>query len=180
MYTVSLCFVLLQSCYQLLMQQCDWLTVFVRDVSFVSRQSYGYSNATLGKSTNVWTHLVFEIMYHENVIKWNHFPRYWPFVRGFHRSPVNSPHKRPVTRSFDVFFDLRLNKWLSKQSWGWWFVTALRPLWRHCNDICTWYVINQNDGNNHFNATTISDRRTLYLGDLFTSIMYYNESLWLI
>ena len=28
---------------------------------------------------------------------------------------------RPVTRSFDVFFDLRLNKRLSKQSWGWWF-----------------------------------------------------------
>ena len=26
-------------------------------------------------------------------IKWQHFPRYWPFVRGIHRSPVNSPHK---------------------------------------------------------------------------------------
>ena len=30
---------------------------------------------------------------HDDVIKWKHFPRYWPFVRGFHRSPVNSPHK---------------------------------------------------------------------------------------
>ena len=30
---------------------------------------------------------------HDDVIKWNHFPRYWPFVRGIHRSPVNSPHK---------------------------------------------------------------------------------------
>ena len=30
---------------------------------------------------------------HDNVIKWKHFPRYWPFVRGIHRSPVNSPHK---------------------------------------------------------------------------------------
>ena len=30
---------------------------------------------------------------HEDVIKWKHFPRYWPFVRGIHRSPVNSPHK---------------------------------------------------------------------------------------
>ena len=27
------------------------------------------------------------------VMKWKHFPRYWPFVRGIHRSPVNSPHK---------------------------------------------------------------------------------------
>ena len=38
-----------------------------------------------------------------------------------------------VTRSFDVFFDLRLNKRLSKQSWGWWFETLSCPLWRHCN-----------------------------------------------
>ena len=30
---------------------------------------------------------------HDDVIKWTHFPRYWPFVRGIHRSPVNSPHK---------------------------------------------------------------------------------------
>ena len=30
---------------------------------------------------------------HDEVIKWKHFPRYWPFVRGIHRSPVNSRHK---------------------------------------------------------------------------------------
>ena len=34
-----------------------------------------------------------EVLYHDDVIKWKHFPRYWPFVRGIHRSPVNSPHK---------------------------------------------------------------------------------------
>ena len=39
-----------------------------------------------------------------------YFPRYWPFVRGIHRWPVNSPRKGPVTRSFDVFFDLRIEK----------------------------------------------------------------------
>ena len=43
------------------------------------------------------------------------------------------PAQMPVTRSFHVFFDLRLNKQLSKQSWGWWFETQSRPLWRHCN-----------------------------------------------
>ena len=43
--------------------------------------------------------------------------------------------QRPVTPSFDVFFDLRLNKSLSKQSWGWWFETLSRPLWRHRNDV---------------------------------------------
>ena len=30
---------------------------------------------------------------HDDVIKWKHFRRYWTFVRGIHRSPVNSPHK---------------------------------------------------------------------------------------
>ena len=43
------------------------------------------------------------------------------------------PAQRPVTRSFDVFFDLRLNILLSKQSRGWGFETPSRPLWRHCN-----------------------------------------------
>ena len=54
-------------------------------------------------------------------------------------SPVTGelPAQRPVTRSFDVFFGLRLNKRLSKQSWGWWFETLSRPLWCHSNvDSC--------------------------------------------
>ena len=72
--------------------------------------------------------------HHDDVIKWKHFPHYWPFVQGIHRSPVNSPAQRPVMRSFDVFFDLHLNKGLSKQWWGWWFETPSCPLWRHCND----------------------------------------------
>ena len=43
-------------------------------------------------------------------------------------SPVTGefPTQRPVTRSFDIFFDLRLNKRLSKQRWGWWFETSSR------------------------------------------------------
>ena len=54
---------------------------------------------------------------------------------GIHRSPVTGefPTERPVTRGFDIFFDLCLNKRASKQSWGWWFETPSRPLWRHCN-----------------------------------------------
>ena len=41
--------------------------------------------------------------------------------------PGEFPTQRPVTRSFDVFFDLRLNKRLSKQPWGWWFETHRAP-----------------------------------------------------
>ena len=33
------------------------------------------------------------VLTHDDVIKWRHFPCYWPFVWGIHRSPVNSPHK---------------------------------------------------------------------------------------
>ena len=48
--------------------------------------------------------------------------------------PGEFPAQRPVTRSFDLFCDLRLNKRLRKQSWGWWFETPSPPLWRHCNE----------------------------------------------
>ena len=48
--------------------------------------------------------------------------------------PGEFPAQRPVTRSFGVFFDLRLNKRLSKQWWGWRFETLSHPLWCHRNE----------------------------------------------
>ena len=45
--------------------------------------------------------------------------------------------QRPVTRSFDVFFDLRLNKRLGKQSWRRWFETLSPSLRRHCDGMTT-------------------------------------------
>ena len=54
--------------------------------------------------------------------------------------PGEFPTQRPVTRSFGVYLDLRPNQRLSKQSWGWWFETASRPLWRHRNIyICLYF-----------------------------------------
>ena len=57
-------------------------------------------------------------------------------------SPVSGefPAQRPVTRSFNVFFDQRPNKRLSKRSWGWWFETHSPPLWRHSNGYVGFYV----------------------------------------
>ena len=66
--------------------------------------------------------------------------------------PGEFPTQSPVTRSFDVFFDLCLNKRLSKQSWGWWFETPSWSLWRQCNEmsllvvenswiVCPWWRI---------------------------------------
>ena len=51
--------------------------------------------------------------------------------------PGEFPTQRPVTRSFDVFCDLRHNKPLSKQPWGWWCETLSHSLWRHRN---VWYT----------------------------------------
>ena len=50
-------------------------------------------------------------------------------------SPVTGkfPTQRPVTRSFNVCFDLHLNKRLIKQLWGWWFKMPSCSLWRHRN-----------------------------------------------
>ena len=85
---------------------------------FLSRESRPFTTAKIA---------------HDDVIKWKHFLRYWPFVRGIHR-PRWIPHTKPVTRSFGVLFDLRLNKRLSKQWWGGWFDTLSCPLRRHRNE----------------------------------------------
>ena len=66
------------------------------------------------------------------VIKWNLFPCYWPFVRGIHRSPVNSLHNGQW-RGDLIFFYMCLNKRLSEYSLGWWFETPSRPLRRYNN-----------------------------------------------
>ena len=52
-------------------------------------------------------------------------------------SPVTCefPTQRLGTQNFEVLFDLRLNKQLSKQSWDWWFETPSCSLWRHRNDF---------------------------------------------
>ena len=69
---------------------------------------------------------------------WRHlmetFSALLPICAGHSPVPGEFPSQRPVTRSFDVYFDLRLNKRLSKQSWGWWFETLSRPFIRQCNE----------------------------------------------
>ena len=45
------------------------------------------------KLNNLWNRQSIFRWFHDDVIKWKQFPRYWPFVWGIHRSPVNSPHK---------------------------------------------------------------------------------------
>ena len=69
----------------------------------------------------------------DDVIKWKHFPRYWPFVRGIHRSLVNSLHRGQWRGALMFSLICDLNKRLSKQWWGWWSPSPSRSLLRHCN-----------------------------------------------
>ena len=68
---------------------------------------------------------------HDDVIKWKHFPRYWPFVRGIHRSPVNSLHKGQWRSA--LMFSLicgRMNGWANNGDAG-----DLRSHLAHCDVI---------------------------------------------
>ena len=70
---------------------------------------------------------------HDDVIKCKHFLRYWPFVRGNHRSPVNSPHKGQWRGALMLSLICAwINAWVNNREAG-----DLRryrgALWRHCN-----------------------------------------------
>ena len=67
---------------------------------------------------------------YDDVMKWKYFPRYWPFVRGIHRSPVNSPHKGQW-RGALVFslIGAWINGWVNNREAG-----DLRRHHAHCDD----------------------------------------------
>ena len=72
-----------------------WTRLYPRSATENSRPHWSSSEWAQGCLSMWWIEywIVHDISLHDDVIKWKHFPRYWPFVRGIHRSPVNSPHK---------------------------------------------------------------------------------------
>ena len=85
---------------------------------------------------------------------------------------VEFPAQRPVTRSFDVFFDLRLNKRLSKQSWGWWFQTLSRPLWRHCNVTRSLPLTKWNFEEHHISVKWEAKHTILFQENAFVNVFF--------
>ena len=85
--------------------------------------------------------------------------------------PGEFPTRSPVMRSFYVFFDLHLNKRLSKQSWGWSLKTISCPLWHHRNVILT-------EGNHGAWFNTLMSRQNghLFTDDTFKCI-FLNENV---
>ena len=80
------------------------------------------------------------LLSHDDVTKWKHFPHYWPFLWGIHRSPANSPHKGQWRGA--LMFSLIcawVNGWVNHRQ-----ACDLRriraSLWRHCNDK---FLVNQ-------------------------------------
>ena len=73
-------------------------------------------------------------------------------------SPVTGefPSQRPMTWSFDIFFDLHLNKWLSKQSKRMWFEMSSCSLWHHCNDQYIMVALQSEDFYGSFQACVCS------------------------
>ena len=62
------------------------------------------------------TWLLQTTMMHVDIIKWKHFPHYWPFVWGIHRSPVNSPHKGQWRRALMFSFICTwINGWVNNR-----------------------------------------------------------------
>ena len=81
--------------------------------------------------------------HHDDVIKWKHFPRYWPYVRGIHRSPVNSPHKGQWRGALMFsFICVWINGWVNNGEAGdlrryraHHDVIVLWSLWWGCHDV---------------------------------------------
>ena len=72
-----------------------------------------------------------QLLEHDDVIKWKHLPRYWPFVRGIHRSPVNSSHKGQWRGALKFFFICaRIIGWVNNREAG-----DLRRHQAHCDVI---------------------------------------------
>ena len=113
---------------------CYWISQFVSSSnsarSWVNNMSF---YQTLGQPSEyiwAWTNYLFGYMRRHQM---ETISALLAICGGNSPVPGEFPEQRPVTRSFDVFFDLCLNKRLSKQSWCWWFETLWRPLWRHRN-----------------------------------------------
>ena len=65
-----------------------------------------------------WSDTIATRACHDDVIKWKHFQRYWPFVREIDRSPVNSPHKGQWRGALIFFTCDWLNCWVNNREAG--------------------------------------------------------------
>ena len=133
----SHCYIWLHFTYSWLILNRD-LSVIKHRHCLVSLTKAAFACPSLDQSTNsnvlplMWKHYIIvsvaftlngfllrSLLQHDDVIKWKHFPRNWPFVRGIHRSTVNSPHKGQWRGA--LMFSLicaRINGWVHNREAG--------------------------------------------------------------
>ena len=88
------------------------------------------------------------------------------------------PSQRPVTRSFNVFFYLCLDKLLSKQSRHWWFETPSRPLLRRCNGLLELVMVSDMDINIRINWAQQPLLSTLYIKTGCQLLLCDSSTIW--
>ena len=126
---------------------CNYLSMLALKLNNISKRDWGSSISSVvpvHKQIRTWpSRCLWKSQHWVQFPWWRHqmetFSALMAICAG--NSPVPSEFlaQRPVTRGFDVFFDLRTNTRLSKHWWGWWFETPSRSLWRHCNDLAISY-----------------------------------------
>ena len=121
-------------------------------------------------------------VWHDDVIIWKHFYALLALCEG--NPPVTGgfPSQRPVTQSYDVFLDLRLNKRLSKQSRWRWFETSLRSLWCHCNGKSTGLVSSSHTWWDYFDpgwSAVFNTFRSRQNGRHFPGDIFKNAFSWM-
>ena len=107
----------------------DLASIFWQDIFIIKPGTHAMHIPAVDLIRAMHMHAVNVICFqmHDDVIKWTHFPRYWPFVRGIPRSPANSPHKGQWRRA--LMFSLicaRINGWVNNGEVG-----NLRPYRAH-------------------------------------------------
>ena len=93
---------------------------------------------------------------HDDVIKWKHFPRYWPFLKGIHQSTVDSLTMPNYAELSSFLWSAPEKKRLSKQARRRWFETLSHSLWCHCNKV---HQINQDTDFPHIDLNKVSIRK---------------------
>ena len=114
----------------------DHLSVYILNITGIRRSvthqlTLSLCHAWLVKNQVLTAPVRWFIIFHDDVIKWKLFPRDWPFVRGIHRSPVNSLHKGQWRRALMFsLFCARINGWVNNREAG-----DLRRHQAHCDVI---------------------------------------------
>ena len=111
---------------------------------------------------------------HDDVIKWKHFPRYWPFVRGIHRFPVNSPHKGQWrgALSFSLIC-ARINGWVNNGEAG-----DLRRHHGHYDVTVMWCQYNEETEAGYYARAERDDTKSQIMDGNATNASFYWQKCW--